>query len=190
MSKEYNEDGIRLIQGDCLEVMDKLIKEGVKVDAIICDPPYGTTACKWDTIIPFDEMWQRLKLLKRDDRTPTVLFGSEPFSSHLRLSNMKEYKYDWKWDKIRGVGHLNAKKRPMMCVEDILVFYKKQSLYCPQMRNRDKNRKSKNKTQSNVYGKTQSVYVGEVLDKKYPINLVSYSKSNSIINNYHPTQNQ
>ena len=65
---------IRLIQGDCLEVMDKLIEEGVKVDAIICDPPYGTTACKWDTVIPFDEMWKRLKLLRKDNAA-VVLFG-------------------------------------------------------------------------------------------------------------------
>ena len=77
-----------LYQGDCLEIMDKLIKQGVRVDAIITDPPYGTTACKWDSIIPFDEMWKRLnKLIKPNGSI--VLFGCEPFSSKLRCSNLK-----------------------------------------------------------------------------------------------------
>ena len=74
-------ENIQLYQGDCLEIMDKLIEKGVKVDAIITDPPYGTTACKWDTVIPFDEMWKRLnKLIKPNGAI--VLFGSEPFSSN------------------------------------------------------------------------------------------------------------
>ena len=74
---------INLFQGDCLEVMDKLIEQGVKVDAIITDPPYGTTACKWDSVIPFDEMWLRLNKLVKPNGA-IVLFGSEPFSSSLR----------------------------------------------------------------------------------------------------------
>ena len=79
---------------DCLVGMDKLIEQGIKVDAVITDPPYGTTACKWDTVIPFDEMWKRLnKLIKPNGAI--VLFGSEPFSSALRMSNIKNYKYDW-----------------------------------------------------------------------------------------------
>ena len=78
--EEYKNENHRLINGDCLEAMDKLIEEGVKVDAIICDPPYGTTACKWDSVIPMDEMWKRLKLLRKEN-SPTILFGSEPFSS-------------------------------------------------------------------------------------------------------------
>jgi site-specific DNA-methyltransferase (adenine-specific) len=123
---------IELYQGDCLEIMDKLIEEGIKVDAIITDPPYGTTACKWDSVIPFDEMWSRLKQLKRDDRTPIVLFGSEPFSSHLRLSNIKEYKYDWIWQKSRFANQMMAKKQPLKIHELISIFYKKQTIYNPQ----------------------------------------------------------
>ena len=119
---------IDLRQGDCLEVMDMLIEEGVTVDAIITDPPYGTTACKWDSVIPFDEMWQKLnKLIKPNGAI--VLFGSEPFSSALRMSNIKNYKYDWKWSKNRKTGFANAKKMPMRCVEDILIFYKKLPTY-------------------------------------------------------------
>ena len=91
-------ENIRLIQGDCLKILDELIKQGIKVDAIITDTPYGTTACKWDNIIPFDEMWLRLnKLIKPNGAI--ALFGSEPFSSYLRISNIKNYKYDWIWDK-------------------------------------------------------------------------------------------
>ena len=146
----------------------------------------GTTACKWDTVIPFDEMWLRLnKLIKPNGAI--VLFGSEPFSSALRMSNIKNYKYDWVWDKVRGVGHLNAKKRPMMCTENIIVFNEK-GLYNPQMRERDKPRKSQNKSTQKVYGKSQDKFDGKVLDKKYPINLITFSKSDMTKNKHHPTQ--
>ena len=87
----------KLYHGDCLEVMDKLIEEGVKVDMILTDQPYGTTACKWDSVIPFDEMWEKINKLTNSN-TPIVLFGSEPFSSALRMSNIKNYKYDWVWE--------------------------------------------------------------------------------------------
>ena len=99
-----------LIQDDCIEVMQNLIKQGVKVDAIITDPPYGTTACKWDSVIPFDKMWNCLNKLIKDNGA-IVLFGSEPFSSYLRMSNIKNYKYDWIWKKSNVMGFLNAKKK-------------------------------------------------------------------------------
>jgi len=122
-----------LYQGDCLEVMDRLIEEGIKVDAIITDIPYGTTACRWDSIIPFDDMWNRLKLL-RNDRTPIVLFGSQPFTSNLIVSNIKEFRYNWVWNKVNlTTGSLLVKKQPMKDNEDIVVFYKEQCLYNPQM---------------------------------------------------------
>jgi len=122
---------IKLYNGDCLEVMDKLIADGVKVDAIITDPPYGTTACKWDSVIPFDEMWERLNKLIKDNGA-IVLFGSEPFSSALRMSNIKNYKYDWVWKKSRPSGAMNAKKQPLRDLENISIFYDKQSTYNPQ----------------------------------------------------------
>ena len=96
----------KLYKGDCLEVMDQLIEQEIKVDMILCDPPYGTTACKWDSVIPFDEMWLRLNKLIKDNGA-IVLFGSEPFSSKLRCSNLKNYKYDWVWNKkLAGNGIL------------------------------------------------------------------------------------
>ena len=100
---------IQLFNGDCLEVMDKLIADGIKVDAVITDPPYGTTACKWDNIISFSRMWERLKKIRKDNAA-IVLFGKEPFSSGLRLSNTNEYRYDWIWIKNRGTNFLNCKK--------------------------------------------------------------------------------
>lgn len=129
--KTYKEENIKLYNGDCLAVMDKLIEEGVKFDAIITDPPYGTTACKWDSVIPFDEMWSRLKKLRKDN-APIVLFGSEPFSSALRMSNIKEYKYDWTWIKNQATNHLHAKRMPMRKTENISIFFKKASWYNPQ----------------------------------------------------------
>jgi len=172
---------------DCLEGMDLMIEQSIKVDAIITDPPYGTTQCKWDEVIPLNDMWYRVRQVRKD-RTPIILFGNEPFSSRVRNSNIKEYKYDWKWDKVRGVGHFNAKKRPMMCIEDVMVFYKKQPIYNPQMRERNKPRLSKNNATQEVYGESQENFVGEILDKKYPINLISFSKSNQKDFMLHPTQ--
>lgn len=119
---------VRLIKGDCLEEMDKLISEGIMVDAIICDPPYGSTFAKWDAIIPFDAMWDRLNKLIKSNGV-ILLFGSEPFSSALRMSNIKQYKYDFKWLKSRTTGFQMAKKRPMKDYEDIMVFYAKQPTY-------------------------------------------------------------
>jgi site-specific DNA-methyltransferase (adenine-specific) len=120
---------IQLLHGDCLELM-KLIPDK-SIDAIITDPPYGTTACKWDSVIPFDLMWQQLNRIIKDNGA-IVLFGSEPFSSALRMSNIKNYKYDWIWHKNMGGGFATAKKLPMKRHEIISVFYKKLPTYNPQ----------------------------------------------------------
>lgn len=112
---------LKLIKGDCIEEMDKLISEGVKVDAIITDPPYGTTACKWDSVIIFNDMWKRLnKLIKPNGAI--VLFGVEPFSSALRMSNVGNYKYDWKYKKRIASNFASAKYQPMKHIEDIMIF--------------------------------------------------------------------
>ena len=180
-----NQNNFQLYKGDCLEIMKEIPDKSI--DMILCDLPYGTTACKWDSIIPFEPLWEQYNRVIKDNGA-IVLFGSEPFSSYLRLSNVKYYKYDWKWDKIRGVGHLNAKRRPMMCTEDIMVFYKKQCDYNPQMRDRDVPKVSKNNATQEVYGKTKENFVGNILDKKYPLNLISFSKSSSKDMLLHPTQ--
>ena len=121
LDKIYNED--------CLEGM-KRIADGA-VDCIISDLPYGTTACSWDAVIPFEPLWEQFKRVTKPDAA-IVLFGSEPFSSALRMSNIGMYKYDWYWRKPKGTGHLNAEKQPMRDVEVISVFYRQQSMYNPQ----------------------------------------------------------
>lgn len=176
---------IELYNGDCLEVMDRLIKEGVKVDAVITDPPYGTTACKWDLVIPFDEMWERLKKL-RNDNTPIVLFGSEPFSSYLRMSNIDEYKYDWVWNKKKPGNIFLAKYQPMKIHEIISVFYG--GNYNPQMVPRDKIKKTKNYgTGASIGGKGDKEDRVYTYTHKNPTSIVEFSNANQK-GKVHPTQ--
>lgn len=120
---------IKLYKGDCLELMKDIPDKSV--DMILCDLPYGTTACKWDTIIPFEEMWKQYERIIKENGV-VALFGSEPFSSYLRLSNMKMYRYDWIWHKNTSGGFATAKKQPMKYHEIISIFYKKQPTYKPQ----------------------------------------------------------
>ena len=110
---------IDLLKGDCLELM-RSIPSG-SIDAIITDPPYGTTACKWDSVIDFELMWEQLNRIIKPNGA-IVLFGSEPFSSALRMSNIKNYKYDWVWEKKRGTNIFQAKKAPLKNYENIIVF--------------------------------------------------------------------
>ena len=119
----------RIYNMDCLEGM-KQIPDGT-IDAVICDLPYGTTQCPWDSVIPFDKLWAEYHRITKPN-APIVLFGAEPFSSALRLSNVDEFKYDWYWRKPRGTGHLNATKQPLRDVEIISVFYRDQCTYNPQ----------------------------------------------------------
>ena len=114
-------DNFCLIQGDCIETMQMRIEQGVKVDAVITDPPYGTSACQWDSVIPFEIMWRCIKALRKDE-TPILLFGNEPFNSYLRISNISEYKYDIYWQKERATNIFQLKKRPAKVIETINVF--------------------------------------------------------------------
>ena len=174
----------KLYQGDCLEVMDKLIEEGVKVDMILADPPYGTTRNKWDSIIPLNEMWKMLdKLVKPNGAI--VLFAQTPFDKALGASNLKMLRYEWIWDKKLGTGHLNAKKMPMKQHENILVFYKKLPTYNPQMREGQPYHKTPSTTSSN-YGK-QIAMGGTSNGERYPISILEFSNANRN-NRLHPTQ--
>jgi site-specific DNA-methyltransferase (adenine-specific) len=168
--------------------MDRLIEEGVKVDAIITDPPYGTTACKWDSVIPFDEMWERLnKIIKPNGAI--VLFGSEPFSSALRMSNIKNYKYDWIWEKSVGTNFMNVKKMPNRSYEKISVFYKKLPTYNPQMREgkpyKD-NRVIDKRTKTEAL-KSRAKYIKQDnKGERYPNGTINISSRNN--KPVHPTQ--
>lgn len=126
---------IELYWGDCLKIMDGLIADDVKVDAVICDPPYGTTACKWDSVIPFDEMWKRLKALRKDN-TPVILFAKQPFTTKLINSNIKNFSYETIWKKNVPTGIAQAKNRPMSYHENIEYFYMKNSTYNPILKER------------------------------------------------------
>jgi len=188
---------IELYKGDCLEVMDKLIEQGIKVDAIITDPPYQTTACSWDKLIPFDAMWERLnKLIKPNGAI--VLFGSEPFSSALRMSNMVMYKYDWYWRKSRPSGFVNAKLKPLKDIETISVFSTGTTA------NRSKNNMpynaqglkevNKNWSRPKAYGSGKGVNTTRKSHKLnriikyecYPRQILDFSNHNG--NTIHPTQ--
>ena len=186
---------IDLYKGDCLQIMDDLIAKGIVVDAIICDPPYGTTACKWDSVIPFDEMWLRLnKLIKPNGAI--VLFGSEPFSSALRMSNIKNYKYDWKWIKNMVTGQMLAKKQPLRKYEDILVFYAKQPTYNRQMiKKTDKEFKESYRVNNSVDAKNSHGYTSKKIRQskerqmyKPPINILEYKTDRKRNGKQHPTQ--
>lgn len=117
------------MQGDCLERMKEI--PGGSVDMILCDLPYGTTACKWDSVIPFEPLWEQYRRIAKKNAA-IVLTASQPFTSVLVSSNLKMFKYDWVWRKPKGTGHLNARKMPMRDKEDVLVFYAKQPTYNPQ----------------------------------------------------------
>jgi site-specific DNA-methyltransferase (adenine-specific) len=110
---------MELIHGDCLEKMKTIPDQSI--DMILCDLPYGTTACKWDVVIPFELLWEQYKRIIKDHRA-IILFGSEPFSSHLRMSNLQWFKYDWYWRKSRPSGYVNAKLKPLKDIETISIF--------------------------------------------------------------------
>jgi len=116
-----------VIHGDCLEVMKDIPDKSI--DMILCDLPYGTTACKWDTIIPFEPLWEQYKRIIKDNGA-IVLTASQPFTSALVMSNIKMFKYEWVWEKSRTVGFLNAKNAPMKKHESILVFSKGNTANC------------------------------------------------------------
>ena len=177
-------DRCSLFKGDCLEVMDRLIEDDIKVDLILCDPPYGTTNCKWDSVIPLEDMWTRLRLLRRNNNTPTLLFNTDPFGSVLKVSNLKEYKFDWIWYKNCAGNILVAKYQPLKFTENISVFSKGKPNYYPILRyvseDFTKTHKPVNKT-SDLYTNVKSgQFVPSDKNKpgnaRYPINIINVSK--------------
>ena len=178
---------MQLIHGDCLEKMKDIPDKSI--DMILCDLPYGTTACKWDVVIPFEPLWEQYKRIIKPNGA-ILLFGSEPFSSYLRMSNIKQYKYDWYWRKSRPTGGLHAKKRPMLDIETISVFYRFQCFYSPQgvsdcnivHKNTDGRKKGSGvrgaDRKNDSYIQTKADYPRRVLDFSSPHNVGSF----------HPTQ--
>lgn len=169
--------------GDCLQVLPHLSK----VDLVLADIPYGKTQCKWDSILPLDEMWKALDYV-RSNNTAIVLFGCEPFSSALRMSNIKEFKYDWIWDKPKGTGFLNARKQPMRNHEIISVFYRKQCNYYPQKTANHRVRESfrSKQMQTDVYGDMKNDYKYKSTTR-YPRSVQTFS-TDTQNSSLHPTQ--
>ena len=173
---------IDLRKGDCLELMKDIPDKSI--DAIIADLPYGATACKWDSVIPLEPLWEQYKRIIKDNGA-IVLFGNEPFSSHLRIHAIEMYKYDWKWDKVRGSNFATVKIRPFNSFEDIMVFYKKQPTYNPQMEI------GTPYTQKQGYvgdAKQTGLHKKDVITvnkgERYPLSILRFSKETGL----HPTQ--
>lgn len=167
---------------DCLEGMKYI--DDKSIDMILCDLPYGITACKWDVIIPFKPLWQQYKRVIKEHGA-IVLFGSQPFTSVMVTSNIKGYKHHWIWKKNRGTGFLVAKYRPMMATEDIIAFTAKGERinYYPQMIKLDKPYYSRYASSSN--GTIFNKKGGKIKYEKSPLNILEFSK---VSNPQHPTQ--
>ena len=175
---------IELKQGDCLELM-KDIPDG-SVDLVLTDPPYGTTACKWDTVIPFEPMWEQLnRIIKQNGAI--CLFGSEPFSSALRMSNIKNFKYDWIWDKVKPSGFQVAKFRPMSRTENVSVFCNSKLNYFPIMTERTNIKASKVYSSSNSNPLKYNDGKERTYKEKYPQSSLVFSNANQK-GKVHPTQ--
>lgn len=190
---------INLIQGDCLEKMKQI--DDKSIDMILCDLPYGTTACKWDEIIPFDKLWEQYNRIIKDNGV-IVLFSSEPFTSKLISSNINNFKYKWIWEKQKASNFMLAKKQPLKNYEEVCVFYNSQCTYNPQLQElTEEGKKRNNRTQNgNKNNLTDTVY-GDMTDIKvmnykgktqgYPKMIVKF---NTVVNNQfkkclvHPTQ--
>jgi site-specific DNA-methyltransferase (adenine-specific) len=172
---------INLMKGDCLERMKEIPNKSV--DMVLTDPPYGTTACKWDSIIPFDKMWAELKRIVRNEKSAVLLFGQNPFTSSLIHSNKKMWRYDYIWDKVRGTGFLNANRRPLINYEVISVFSEKPSYYFPQMVKLDKPYKFNSRTKTSLYGSVNDMEK-KTYTHKHPSAILRYSKETGL----HPTQ--
>lgn len=176
-----------LRKGDCLELMND-IPDG-SVDMVLCDMPYGTTRNKWDVQIPLDKLWDQYNRIVKEDGA-IILFAAEPFASVLRLSNIKNFKYDWVWDKVKGTGFLNAKKQPMRGHEMICVFYRKQCEYNPQKTQGHKRKVSLSKhkigcKETENYGKYGLTSYDSI--ERYPRSILTVS-SETQKSALHPTQ--
>jgi site-specific DNA-methyltransferase (adenine-specific) len=172
---------INLLHGDCLELM-KTIPDG-SIDAIITDPPYGTTACKWDSVIPFDLMWEELNRIIKPNGA-IVLFGSEPFSSALRMSNINNYKYDWIWDKKKAGNFASVKYQPLKPFENISVFNLHN--YYPIKTKGVMRKKGGYNTKHEV--STKSGLDANINDEYHPKAIIEFTKADNKDAGLHPTQ--
>lgn len=172
----------KLYLGDCLEVMKKIPDRSI--DMVLCDLPFGITQNKWDKVIPFEKLWKEYDRIVKENGA-VVLFAQMPFTAELVHSNLKNFKYMWTWYKHYCRGFLNAKKQPLRTTENICVFYKKQCIYNPKMRNGKLRQKGNSVKQRGCYGKYKAIK--KVNDEYYPTDILDFvGVSNSELK--HPTQ--
>ena len=182
---------MKLFHGDCLIEMNNIPDHSV--DLILCDLPYGSSPCSWDVLIPFDEMWNCINRVIKSNGA-VVLFGQEPFSSLLRVSNIKNYKYDWIWKKERFTNIFQVKRRPGKILENISVFYKKQPTYNPQMTIYNGPIRSNKIGETARFSVTQSnntsIKPKEYIDNgtRYPLQILDIKRDSMYDIKYHPTQ--
>ena len=179
LNKIYNED--------CLEGMKRIPDKSV--DTILCDLPYGTTACKWDTIIPFEPLWEQYERIIKDNGA-IVLTASQPFTSALVMSNPSIFRYSLVWDKVATASGALAKKQPLKSHEDINVFYKKQVTYNPQVvEGKQWVRGGKVRSTPEIYGVKKEIGLptSDKTNMKYPKSVLTISNANRL-NRIHPTQ--
>lgn len=179
---------IELLHGDCLDLMPSIPDKSV--DMILADLPYGTTACHWDTVIPFEPLWKQYKRIIKDNGA-IVLTASQPFTSALVMSNIKWFKYEMCWDKKLPTGHLNKSIMPLRVHENILIFCKTNTVYNPQLSKRNIVRIDKG-SQKEVGGDGKSCYGKFRYDDKYlefrqPLSIIISSNADKT-NCQHPTQ--
>ena len=176
----------KLYMGDCLDVLP--ILEENSVDLIYCDLPFGKTQCGWDCVIPFDKMWEQVIKIAKDN-TPIVFHSQQPFTSNLIMSNPKMFKYTWVWEKSKATGFLNAKKRPLVAHEDIVVFCKGTPVYYPQMNSGKAYNKGvrKEQTENDIYGKFEQVEVKSD-GLRYPRSVQYFKTAESEGQTFHKTE--
>lgn len=182
-------DKVQLYKGDCLEIMKDIPDKSV--DMILCDLPYGTTKCKWDTIIPLELLWEQYERIIKDNGA-ILLFGQTPFDKVLGCSNLKLLRYEWIWEKPNATGFLNAKKMPMKAHENILVFYKKLPVYNPQKTSghppiHSFTRNIEKSDINGLYGTMKKEIVGGGNTDRYPRSIQRFSSDTQKCK-LHPTQ--
>ena len=184
----------KITQGDCLEVMREL--DDKSVDMVLCDLPYGTTACKWDAVIPFDLLWEQYERIIKDGGA-IVLTAAQPFTTKLISSNFEMFKYELIWNKLQGTGFTLSKIRPLMSHENILIFGKGKVTYNPQMTKREKPLNTKNwkmdklNSENGNFSSKSGKETKKVYTEKFPLSVIEYHKSAKECNNtkrVHPTQ--
>ena len=192
MIKILENKDYELWNGDCLELMKNIPDKSI--DMILCDLPYGTTKCKWDIVIPFDKLWEQYNRIVKE-KGAIILFGTEPFSSELRLSNKSDYKYDIYWVKEKPTNFMQVKKRVGKLTENICVFYKKQCTYNPQMvkhngkkvTNKPSERNAKFKSVVASDSPTLSIKPYEDTGYRYPCDILNINRE-KLGSTVHPTQ--